>query len=164
MAVPPMAWPAPCAPILASNPHDTQPWLFKLEQGKVALIADRTRNLGSFDPFRREMHLGVGAAVENLVLAARAFGFAANVVAMEGKLAVHRTTRRQRPSGSRYRRLQPYASNCSKLSRGATLTAVPIGLSPSPPGNSHISPISSLMTACASPSSMTDRPAGSWAH
>jgi hypothetical protein len=74
------------AAILASNPHDTQPWLFKLEQGKVTLIADRARNLGSFDPFRREMHLGVGAAVENLVLAARAFGFAANVVAMEGKL------------------------------------------------------------------------------
>ena len=69
------------AAILASNPHDTQPWLFKVGGNAITLFAYRARNLGTFDPFRREMHLGLGAAVENLVLAARAFGFAGQVLA-----------------------------------------------------------------------------------
>jgi hypothetical protein len=76
------------AAILASNPHDTQPWLFKCGADAIALFADRARNLGTFDPFRREMHLGLGAAVENLVLAARAFGFAASVAPADGRLSL----------------------------------------------------------------------------
>jgi hypothetical protein len=74
------------AAILAANPHDTQPWIFEVKQNTITLFADRRRNLGSFDPFRREMHLGLGAAVENLVLAARAFGFAATVAPVDGRL------------------------------------------------------------------------------
>ncbi len=76
------------AAILASNPHDTQPWLFDVRENVITLFADRTRNLGTFDPFRREMHLGLGAAIENLVLAARAFGFAAKVMPTEGTLSL----------------------------------------------------------------------------
>jgi len=76
------------AAILASNPHDTQPWLFEVGGNAITLFADRARNLGTFDPFRREMHLGLGAAVENLVLAARAFGFAAQVLPTGGKLSL----------------------------------------------------------------------------
>ena len=76
------------AAILASNPHDTQPWLFEIGQNTITVFADRARNLGTFDPFRREMHLGLGAAIENLVLAAGAFGFAAKVVSTEGTLAL----------------------------------------------------------------------------
>jgi hypothetical protein len=75
------------AAILASNPHDTQPWLFRVDEGVITLFADRARNLGSFDPFRREMYLGLGAAIENLVLAARAFGFMAKVQCSEGRLS-----------------------------------------------------------------------------
>jgi nitroreductase len=75
------------AAILAANPHNTQPWLFKIANNQITVIADRARNLGSFDPFRREMHLGLGAAVENLVLAARAFGLAAQVTPADGTLA-----------------------------------------------------------------------------
>lgn len=76
------------AAILASNPHDTQPWLFQIGDNAITLFADRARNLGAFDPFRREMHLGLGAAVENLVLAARAFGFAAKVAPTAGALSL----------------------------------------------------------------------------
>src|ERR1700719_806406 len=64
------------AAILAANPHDTQPWLFRARASHIDVFADRRRNLGTFDPFRREMHLGIGAAIENLTLAARAQGFA----------------------------------------------------------------------------------------
>jgi hypothetical protein len=76
------------AAILASNPHDTQPWLFQVGADAITLFADRARNLGTFDPFRREMHLGLGAAVENLVLAARASGLAATVTPAAGTLAL----------------------------------------------------------------------------
>jgi nitroreductase len=75
------------AAILAANPHNTQPWLFKLAENEITIFADRGRNLGSFDPFRREMHLGLGAATENLVLAARAFGLAAQVTPATGTLS-----------------------------------------------------------------------------
>jgi len=76
------------AAILAANPHNTQPWLFRLADSSIDVFADRARNLGTFDPFRREMHLGVGAAIENLVLASRAFGFAAEVKPVDGALAL----------------------------------------------------------------------------
>ena len=76
------------AAILAANPHDTQPWLFQVKDNSITLFADRARHLGSFDPFRREMHLGLGAALENLVLAAAAFGFSASVMPVEGRLTL----------------------------------------------------------------------------
>lgn len=76
------------AAILAANPHDTQPWLFQVKDNSITLFADRARHLGSFDPFRREMHLGLGAALENLVLAAGAFGFSASIMPVEGRLTL----------------------------------------------------------------------------
>ena len=74
------------AAILAANPHDTQPWLFEPHDAAITVWADRARNLGAFDPFRREMHLGLGAAIENLVRAAGAEGYAAYVRPVSGRL------------------------------------------------------------------------------
>jgi nitroreductase len=74
------------AAILAASPHDTQPWLFRVSATHVEVHADRARHLGTFDPFRREMHLGVGCAVENFVCAARAFGIATDVQPATGRL------------------------------------------------------------------------------
>jgi hypothetical protein len=76
------------AAILAANPHDTQPWLFQIKDNSITLFADRERHLGCFDPFRREMHLGLGAALENLALAAEASGFSANIMPVEGRLTL----------------------------------------------------------------------------
>jgi hypothetical protein len=76
------------AAILAASPHDTQPWLFGITGNTITVFADRARNLGTFDPFRREMHLGLGAAIENLVLGARAFGMSAEVRPVDGTLAL----------------------------------------------------------------------------
>ena len=74
------------AAILAASPHNTQPWLFEASASNIAVYADRARHLGAFDPFRREMHLGVGCAIENLVRAARAFGIAPAVEPAAGRL------------------------------------------------------------------------------
>ena len=74
------------AAILAANPHDTQPWLFELGDDTITVYADRFRNLGSFDPFRREMQLGIGAAIENLVRAAGVCGYTSYVRPVVGRL------------------------------------------------------------------------------
>ena len=67
------------AGILAANPHNTQPWLFEVSEASVALHADTGRHLGSFDPYLREMHIGLGCALENMVVAARAGGHEARL-------------------------------------------------------------------------------------
>jgi hypothetical protein len=76
------------AAILAANPHNTQPWIFRLSDDAIDVFADRARNLGAFDPFRREMHLGLGAALENLALASRALGMVPDVRPVDGTLAL----------------------------------------------------------------------------
>jgi len=56
--------------ILAASPHNTQPWHFRRAASGLGLSADLSRNLGAFDPFLREMHIGLGAAIENLIISA----------------------------------------------------------------------------------------------
>ncbi len=67
------------AAILAASPHNTQPWLFRVGDGSIDLFADSARHLGAFDPYRREMLLGLGCALENLVVGATTLGFATQV-------------------------------------------------------------------------------------
>lgn len=74
------------AAILAANPHNTQPWLFKISETWIELYADTIRNLGAFDPYLREMHLGLGCALENMVLAAAASGYKAEITLSQGAL------------------------------------------------------------------------------
>jgi Nitroreductase family len=68
--------------ILAANPHNTQPWLFVVSSGRIDLFAAINRNIGAIDPHLREMYEGLGCAVENLVLAADAKGYAYNLKLM----------------------------------------------------------------------------------
>jgi hypothetical protein len=63
------------AAVLASNPHNTQPWLFNIEPGHINVMADPSRNLGAFDPFAREKWMGLGAAIANIEVAGPARGF-----------------------------------------------------------------------------------------
>jgi hypothetical protein len=44
------------AAVLAANPHDTQPWLFRISDDAIEVFADLSRNLGAMDAFVREMH------------------------------------------------------------------------------------------------------------
>jgi hypothetical protein len=74
--------PLVAAATLAPNPHNSQPWLFRLAPGRIDLFADASRNIGAIDPFKREKYIGVGAALENLVLAGAELGYAAEVTLM----------------------------------------------------------------------------------
>lgn len=75
------------AAILAANPHNTQPWLFQVSDSRIDLYADTKRQIGTTDPFLREMYIGLGCAFENLLLAADAQGFDRQLTLMpeEGK-------------------------------------------------------------------------------
>lgn len=75
------------AGILAANPHNTQPWALHIADDRIEVYADTKRNLGSFDPFLREMHIGLGCAIEQMQLAAGINGYAATVEAAPGSLA-----------------------------------------------------------------------------
>lgn len=74
------------AGILASNPHNTQPWVFRVGEDRIDILADTSRDLGSFDPYLREMHVGLGCAIENMALAAPANGYAIAIEPAEGSL------------------------------------------------------------------------------
>jgi hypothetical protein len=63
------------AAVLAASPHNTQPWKFRLLPDAVDVYADTSRQIGSIDPLLREMHIGVGCAIENLLLSAEALGY-----------------------------------------------------------------------------------------
>jgi hypothetical protein len=65
------------AAILAASPHNTQPWIFAVAPDRIDLYADESRNLGTIDGLRRELHLGLGCALENLLLAAAPHGLVA---------------------------------------------------------------------------------------
>ncbi len=73
------------AAILAASPHNTQPWLFKVTDSSIELYIDTNRNVGALDPYLREEHIGMGCALENLMLAAAA-GYQATVTLFPGKL------------------------------------------------------------------------------
>jgi hypothetical protein len=66
--------------ILAPSVRNTQPWTFQIEGNAVHLIAAWERELPVADPTRRELHISLGCALENLLVAAEHFGFRHEVV------------------------------------------------------------------------------------
>lgn len=67
------------AAILAANPHNIQPWRFRVTDREIAVSLDERHLLGAVDPLLREVQLGIGCAIENLVLAAGATGYQSQV-------------------------------------------------------------------------------------
>jgi len=67
------------AATLAPSSHNTQPWLFRLKESSVELLADRTRALPVNDPDDRELTLSCGCALYNLRVAAAAAGWQTTV-------------------------------------------------------------------------------------
>lgn len=62
--------------ILAPSSHNTQPWIFDVHDDRLEVHADLTRWLRVADADRRELHVSLGCAIENLVLAAEYVGLA----------------------------------------------------------------------------------------
>jgi len=65
--------------VLAPSSHNTQPWLFKIRWGALELHLDRSRVLPVADPACRELTISCGAALQNIRVALRQWGFAGEI-------------------------------------------------------------------------------------
>ncbi len=59
---------------LAANGHNTQPWRFRLSQGRIDILPDFTRRTPVVDPDDHHLYASLGCAAENLALAGAARG------------------------------------------------------------------------------------------
>ncbi len=64
---------------LAPSGHNAQPWKFAIKENIIRIYPDITRRLPVVDPDDREMYISLGAALENLVIAAKAAGYESEV-------------------------------------------------------------------------------------
>jgi len=64
---------------LAPSGHNTQPWRFALLGDTIRILPDYSRRLPAVDPQDRELWISLGCALENLVIAAGAAGYEADV-------------------------------------------------------------------------------------
>ncbi len=68
--------------ILAPSAHNTQPWLVEVKGESLFLYRDPEHTLAVGDPTLRETFIGLGAFIENLVVAAAHWGFDGKVEIM----------------------------------------------------------------------------------
>jgi hypothetical protein len=66
---------------LAASSHNTQPWRFRLEPGKISILPDFTRRCPAVDPDDHHLFASLGCALENLILSAGAAGLHGHVQA-----------------------------------------------------------------------------------
>ncbi|MDD5363124.1 MAG: nitroreductase [Ignavibacteria bacterium] len=66
--------------ILAPSGHNTQPWVFEVHEESLNLYADRTRALPVIDPDDRELIISCGAALTNLIVTMKYFGFEPEII------------------------------------------------------------------------------------
>lgn len=78
--------------LLAPNPHNLQPWHIELKgDDTVILHRDTTRELPMTDPFNRQIFIGLGCFLEQMVIAASADGYSVDLTLLpdgeEGPIA-----------------------------------------------------------------------------
>ncbi|MDD4514346.1 nitroreductase [Massilibacteroides sp.] len=65
--------------IKAPSGHNTQPWIFKINEEKIEISPDFKRSLPVVDPDNRELFISLGCATENLCIAASLKGYTPQV-------------------------------------------------------------------------------------
>ncbi len=75
--------------IKAPSGHNTQPWLFKVNDNSIEIHPNFTKALPVVDPDNRELFISLGCAAENLCIAASEKGYASIVtIGDEGVITI----------------------------------------------------------------------------
>lgn len=98
---------------LAASSHNTQPWKFKLEPGRIVILPDLSRRCPEVDPDDHHLFASLGCAAENLLLAARAAGLKGHVSYEAYTSSVHVDVEAAPPSTSPLFRAIP-SRQCSR--------------------------------------------------
>lgn len=69
---------------LAANSHNSQPWLFAVDDFNVSILADANRRLSVVDPDDHHLYISLGCAVENLLITGAAHGRPGNMLYFPG--------------------------------------------------------------------------------
>jgi hypothetical protein len=85
---------------LAASSHNTQPWLFRLGAGEIAILPDYSRRCPVVDPDDAHLFKSLGCAAENIVHAAAAQSHAAHM-AFDADNASIRITLERSPAAAR---------------------------------------------------------------
>lgn len=109
--------------VKAASSHNTQPWRFRLEPGRITVLPDFSRRCPIVDPDDHHLFASLGCALENLALTARAEGLHANarVDGHTGEIHIHLEAA-QPSTTERFRAID--LRQCSRsLYDGSALTA-----------------------------------------
>lgn len=71
----------------ASASHAGEPWTFQISQNHITLTPDLEHAIEVGDSEHRQVHIGMGAALENLLVAAAYFGYTTDVSYRLGNIA-----------------------------------------------------------------------------
>src|SRR5680860_410707 len=66
--------------ILAPSGHNGQPWNFFINKNTISLFVNEERSLPVSDPERRQLLIGFGCAIENLLIAADFYNFSYDII------------------------------------------------------------------------------------
>lgn len=71
--------------ILAPSTHNSQPWIFKIENSSCKIYADSKKyTIIEADPIKRDLYISLGTCIENLIIAAQYFGVYKNIIYSSG--------------------------------------------------------------------------------
>ncbi|HEX9894866.1 MAG TPA: hypothetical protein VGA78_13135, partial [Gemmatimonadales bacterium] len=85
---------------LAASSHNTQPWRFKLEPGRIVILPDLSRRCSAVDPDDHHLYASLGCGAENLLLAAQAGGLMGHCSYHASESSLHVSLEAATPSRS----------------------------------------------------------------
>lgn len=76
--------------VKAPSGHNTQPWLFRVNDDKIQILPNYDKSLPIVDPDNRELFISLGCAIENLLIAASQRGYDTDLsISEEGTTTIH---------------------------------------------------------------------------
>lgn len=100
--------------IKAPSGHNTQPWLFKVNDQSIEIHPNLSKSLSVVDPDNRELFVSLGCATENLRIAASQKGYDSKVsISNEGIITIELTRKMQVTPNSLFRQIALRQTNRS---------------------------------------------------